>query len=111
MTQENKIETIKPLVQLTYLFYAFAYLTLGVSALLAIAANYWNLDAVKGTWLESHFSAQISLFWHGLLWGLIGWLTLVLYVGYAVWAASFIWMLYRVIKGWQLLQINQAVAG
>lgn len=109
MAQEDQIEAIKPLTQLLYLFYAFAYPTLGVSALIAIMVNYWKLETVKNTWLEGHFSCQISLFWHGLLWGLIGWLTLVLYAGYIVLAVSFIWMLYRVVTGWKLLQINQAM--
>ena len=34
----------------------------------AVILNYWNQNAVRGTWLESHFRWQIRTFWFAVLW-------------------------------------------
>lgn len=107
LSKEDEIESLQSLTQLAYLMYAFSYFTLGITALVAIGINYWKLEKTSGTWLESHFSCQISIFWHCFLWALMGWLTMILYVGYFVFLASFVWMLYRVVKGWKYLQASQ----
>ncbi len=100
----DKTEALKALTQVAYLLYAFSYFSFGVTALIAIGINYWKLEETSNTWLESHFSSQISIFWHCSLWALMGWLTMILYVGYVVFIASFVWMLYRVVVGWRRLQ-------
>ncbi len=67
--------------------------------------NYVKRDDVKGTYLESHFNWQIRTFWWGLLWAVIGFITMFILIGFAVLLANGIWIIYRIIKGW--LKLNE----
>jgi uncharacterized membrane protein len=66
----------------------------------AVIINYVKRDDVRGTFLESHFRWQIRTFWFGLLWLGVGLLTWLILIGYLITAAGFIWIMYRIIKGW-----------
>jgi uncharacterized membrane protein len=68
--------------------------------IVAVIVNYVKIDDVRGTWLESHFRWQIRTFWFGLLWAVIGAISFIILVGWFVLAANYIWMIYRVVKGW-----------
>lgn len=76
---------------------------MGITALVAVIINYVKRPDVTDTWLESHFRWQIRTFWFGLLWGLIGFVTGVIVIGYFVWLALLVWWIYRVVKGWLYL--------
>jgi uncharacterized membrane protein len=95
-------------VTLTHVIYGLyaASLLLGFTAIVAIIINYVKRDDVKGTFLESHFNWQIRTFWWGLLWSVIGFITLFIVIGFAVLLANGIWILYRIIKGWLRLNDN-----
>ena len=97
-------DTNKTLTTVIYGLYASSLL-LGVTMLVAIVMNYVKRDDVAGTWLESHFRWQIRTFWFGLLWCVLGVLTLVLVVGFAVLFANFVWFVYRIVKGW--IRLNE----
>jgi len=73
---------------------------IGLSAIVAVVINYVKRDAVAGTWLESHFRWQIRTFWFGLLWGAIGALLFVFFVGWFILMADAVWIIYRIVKGW-----------
>ena len=75
----------------------------------AVILNYWNQNAVRGTWLESHFRWQIRTFWFGLLWMALGWLTFILLVGWLVLAANCVWLIYRIVKGWLYLNDGKSM--
>ena len=90
----------KNITQLIYALYA-ASILFGVTWIVAIILNYVKLDDVRGTMYESHFRWQIRTFWFGVLWGVVGWVTLLLFgLGILVWAVSGIWFIYRIVKGW-----------
>lgn len=89
----------KTLTTVIYALYASSIL-LGVTILVAIVMNYVKRDDVAGTWLESHFRWQIRTFWFGLLWSVLGVLSLVVVVGFAVLFANLVWFIYRIVKGW-----------
>ncbi|CAN5465854.1 membrane protein [soil metagenome] len=82
---------------------------LGITALVGVIINYVKLDDVRGTWLESHFSWQIRTFWWALLWTIVGFLTLIVFVGFFVLTANAIWVIYRIVKGWLRLNEQRAV--
>ena len=83
-----------------------AFLT-GWPSIIAVILNYVKRSEVRGTWLDSHFSWQIRTFWYALLWLAIGALLFVTMVGIpvavALWFATGIWVLYRIIRGWLAL--------
>ena len=83
-----------------------AFLT-GWPSIIAVILNYVKRSEVRGTWLDSHFSWQIRTFWFALLWLAIGGILFVTVVGipfaFALWFATGIWVLYRIIRGWLAL--------
>ncbi len=101
-TPENE-ESAKTLTTVIYALYAASYFV-GVTAIVAIVMNYVKKDDVAGTFLESHFRWQIRTFWFGVLWGVLGTITMVFIVGWFVLVANGIWVIYRIVKGW--LRLN-----
>lgn len=84
----------------------------GLPSIIAVVMNYARRGAVRGTWLESHFSWQLRTFWWALLWVVLAWLAfgwlILLFIGIPLLAASFffvgIWVAYRVARGWMALR-------
>jgi len=91
------------LTTVIYALYAASYFV-GVTAIVAIVMNYVKKDDVAGTFLESHFRWQIRTFWFGVLWGVLGTITVMFIVGWFVLIANGIWIIYRIVKGW--LRLN-----
>jgi uncharacterized membrane protein len=106
MTNAHTQTDLQPLINVTILVYALqaASFFLGVTFIAAVIINYVKREDMQGTWLESHFRWQIRTFWYGLLWSVIGAITFLIFIGMFILAADFIWILYRIIKGW--LRLN-----
>ena len=77
----------------------------GWPSIIAVILNYVYRGQAQGTWLESHFRWQIRTFWFGLLWSVLGVLSLVVVVGFAVLFANLVWFIYRIVKGW--IRLNE----
>lgn len=103
---DEKIKSAKSLTTIIYALYAASVLV-GITAIVAIIINYVKKEDVAGTWLESHFRWQISTFWFGLLWAIIGFVALFFVVGGFILVANGIWILYRIIKGFLRLNDNK----
>jgi uncharacterized membrane protein len=71
-----------------------------ITFFVAVILNYIKRDDVRGTWLESHFRWQLRTFWFGLLWFVLGGLTYVIVIGWAILFAASLWLIYRILKGW-----------
>ncbi len=80
-----------------------------ITAIVAIVINYVKNGDVAGTFLESHFRWQIRTFWFGLLWGVLGVIASLVVVGWFVLVANVVWIIYRIVKGWLLLNDNRAM--
>lgn len=93
---------MKENLTLTHVIYGLygASLIFGITSIVAIVLNYIKREEVAGTFLESHFRWQIRTFWYTLLWGVIGVITLVILIGFAILIADLIWFIYRIAKGW-----------
>lgn len=108
-SNEDKIKSLKTITQVVYVLYALSYIT-GITGIVGIIINYIKREDAAGTWLESHFTWQIRTFWYGLLWCVIGWLTLVILIGFLILFAGFCWMVYRIVKGWLNLNDNKPMS-
>jgi len=114
------------LVRLTHLIYALhafsalmgvvssaavvtAFLT-GWPSIVAVILNYARRAAVRGTYLESHFTWQIRTFWYALVWVLVAMFLFLTVIGIplalAVVIGTGLWVLYRILRGW--LALNDA---
>lgn len=94
----EKLASLKQLTLVTYVLYALSAFV-GLTAIVAIIINYVKRDDTVGTVYESHFTWQIRTFWFGLLWAVIGGLTVIVGIGILVLLADSIWVIYRIIKG------------
>jgi uncharacterized membrane protein len=83
-----------------------AFLT-GWPSILAVLLNYARRRDTRGTYLESHFRWQIRTFWFALLWVAVAALLFVTIIGipiaWLVFVCTGVWVLYRIIRGWLLL--------
>jgi uncharacterized membrane protein len=95
----QQAESNRTITLACYILYA-ASLISGVTALIAIILNYVKRDDVVGTVYESHFTWQIRTFWYGLLWTVIGFITIPILIGIAILAVACLWFIYRIVKGW-----------
>jgi uncharacterized membrane protein len=91
-----------------YLLHALAPFTAWTLAVIAVVIGAINRDAVKGTWVDSHYSWLLSTFWVGI--ALLVVLTVIfvlsvlgIFLLWLLWFVLTVWYLYRVIKGWMRL--------
>lgn len=96
----------RDIATLVYLIQAISLFT-AVPFFIGVIINYAKRGDVRGTLAESHFRWQIRTFWYSLLWFVVGWATVWILVGFAVWGISWVWMVYRVIRGWLALADNR----
>lgn len=104
----EELASLKTVTTVVYALQALSFFW-GVPALVAVVINYLKRDDARGTVYESHFDWQIRSFWWGLLWSVIGLLLAVVLVGFLVMFIAWIWMVYRVVKGWLKLTEGQPV--
>lgn len=103
---DERTRSAKTLTTIIYGLYAASFLV-GITAIVAIVMNYVKREDMQGTLFESHFRWQIRTFWFGLLWGVLGALSLFIVVGFAVLLANAVWIIYRIVKGWLNLNDNK----
>ena len=104
----DELAALRTITMVIYGLQALSFL-MGVSAIVALVINYVKRDEVRGTLYESHFDWQIKSFWWGLLWFVVGMALAVVLVGGLVLFVAYIWMIYRVVKGWLKLMDGKPV--
>lgn len=104
-------EELAGLKNMTMVVYALQALSFawGITAIVGLIVNYVKREDARGTLYESHFSWQIRTFWWGLLWGVVGLLLAIVGVGFVIMFVAWIWMIYRVVKGWLKLSEGKPV--
>ena len=113
----------KSLTFILYILYMFAIFSAGILAVIALIINYVKLDSVRGTIYESQFKWKIRTFWWYLIWNSLAFVPFFflfmtlnnpdVFTGVALAATTFcvavifiswIWIVYRMIKG--LIRLN-----
>jgi uncharacterized membrane protein len=95
----EELAALKTITQVVYGLQALSFL-FGLSAVVGLMINYIKRDDARGTVYESHFDWQIRSFWWGLLWFVVGMVLAIVLVGALVIFVAYLWMIYRVVKGW-----------
>ena len=99
------------MLHVMYALHAVAPFTAWTLAVVAIIVGAVKRSDYGGTWLESHVSWLSRTFWWGLLGivlaGIVTFILVITVIGLIVawvpFTVLFIWYLYRVIRGWLLL--------
>ena len=113
----------RTLTLVLYVLYIIAIFTGGLLAIIALIINYIKFNDVKGSIFESHFTWQIRTFWWYLFWNVMAFVPFFFvfftgenpntFVGVAFGASvfcvaviglSWVWIVYRAIKG--LIRVN-----
>ena len=102
--------SLRKLAGLVYGLQAAALLV-GVTLFAGVIVNYLKREQAAGTWLESHYRWQIRTFWWSLLWCVLGIATAILLIGLVIMAASAVWFVYRIVRGWTELNEGRPVYG
>jgi len=92
---------------------------MGLIGIAGLIVAYVKRDDARGTWVESHFRWLIRTFWFSFLWGIVGWIVLLLLgiiligipIAFLIWAAASIWVIYRVIRGYLLFKDSRPIPG
>jgi uncharacterized membrane protein len=105
---EAQLKAAKNVTTVIYALYAASFF-LGITAIVAIIMNYVKKDDVVGSFLETHFRWQIRSFWYGLLWLVLGAITVFIGIGFIIMGVTYVWLIYRIVKGWLRLNDNRAM--
>src|SRR5690554_2138977 len=90
-------EQQKNTVLIVYILQAVSFVV-GLTSVAGVIINYLKRDDVKGTWLESHVRWQIKTFWYVLLGGVLGFLLMIIGIGFIILLVTVLWYIYRIIK-------------
>ena len=94
----QRLQSLRSLTLAVYILYAIGVFT-GIPALIGIIINHVKAGDTEGTIYRSHFSWQMRSFWWGLLWAILGWITVWIGVGFIILGASWLWLVYRLVRG------------
>ncbi len=128
MTYSIDKDPNRTLTFVLYVLYIVAIFSAGILAIVALIINYLKLDSVKTSIFESHFRFQIRTFWWYLAWTIIAFIPFlfIFFTGedpalfasvtlgasifcVGVLGLSWLWVVYRAIKGIIRLNDNQAI--
>lgn len=99
---QKSSDALNKITIVVYVLQAIAMLT-ALPMIIAVIINYVKLDDVRGTWYESHFRWQLRTFWFGLLFYIIAFILHIILIGFIIGGITWLWQVYRVIKGaWRL---------
>ncbi len=85
-----------------YGLYALGFIN-GITTIIGVIMAYLRRGEVQGTYLESHFTWQIRTFWITLLASIVGFVLMMVGIGFLILLAVLIWVIYRIVKGWMRL--------
>lgn len=91
-----------------------------IAGIVGVIIAYVKRGEARGTWVESHFTWLIGTFWWSLLWdvvaiviGLLTWwiLGLGILLAIVILAATSIWVIYRVVRGYLAFKDSEPLPG
>jgi len=92
---------------------------MGLVGIVAVIIAYVKRSDARGTWTESHLTWLIRTFWWSLAWGLLCGLVLVtlgliligIPIAFGIWAATTIWVIYRLVRGYLYFKDSKPIPG
>lgn len=103
--------SLRRLATIVYILQAASLFTGSLTLFAGAIINYVRREDVEGSWIESHFRWQIRTFWFTLVWMVIGGITTIFLIGWAILLAVSLWLIYRLTKGWVYLSEQRPMPG
>ncbi|WP_296949770.1 hypothetical protein [uncultured Massilia sp.] len=112
LVYEGGTENDRQFARIMYVVHALTFFfSLGTLSVLPLIANYIKRPDTAGTIVYSHHTWMIRSFWWYLLWWCIIWALVISFVGLlVVWIVApvvWLWMAYRIIRGFIDLNNNR----
>jgi uncharacterized membrane protein len=109
LVYERGIEDAKQFARILYIAHAATFLfSLGLFNVLVLIVNYIRRPETVGTMVYSHHTWMIRSFWWYVVWVAVGWfLWFTVVLPFVVWGLAWVWMAYRIIKGFLDLNNNR----
>ncbi|MCS4533730.1 DUF4870 family protein [Neisseria montereyensis] len=95
---------------IVYALYAASLLSIGAAVIAGVIMAYIKRDEMQGTLYYDHMQYLIKTFWWSLLGFIIGYITLVIFIGSIILFIVGIWFIYRVVAGFIKLYDNKPVS-
>ncbi len=95
--ERTSAEGDRTLVLVAYILHLVGAVA-GLTSIVGLIVNYLRRDRYDEI-LASHHAWMIRSFWWALLWGVIGFITIVILVGWAILLFVWIWYIYRHVRG------------
>lgn len=133
MMSDTKRRSLITYNHITYFLYVISYFTAGLLWIVPIVMNYAKRRDADGSWIATHFDWQIKTFWYSIVWFFLGIIIItfalggfgvsvladsgniaigsVLLAGFGllIMTFTFIWHLYRIVRGWIALTDGRPV--
>ncbi len=107
MTSEQQKSTTPTAAKIIYILLLISTVV-GFTGIIALIMAYVFKDNTTD-WLQTHYRFQIRTYWIGLLYTVVGLITLTITIGYLILMFTFIWMVVRCAKGLKQLESGQPV--
>lgn len=109
MNEITELRAYKKITATIYLLQVCSFLLAGIPLLVGVLVNFLHKNDVLNTWLESHFDWQIKTAWITLAGFAISGITFELGVGLYVLISTIIYLVFRIVVGWNALNDNKAI--
>lgn len=107
--ETERLKSLKTTTGIVYLCQVLAFGFAGIPLLVGVIINYVKRDEVRGTYLESHFNWQVKTVWVTLLLLAIAGVTVQFGIGVFILIATILWLVYRIVLGWNALSSNKPI--
>ena len=113
---ERGVEDAKQFARILYVAHALTFIfSAGMLSILVLIVNYVKRPDTAGTMVYSHHTWMIRSFWWYAIWFAIatvifftlGLILIGLPIAWGIWGLAWIWMAYRIIRGFMDLNNNK----
>jgi len=114
LVYEHGAEDAKQFARILYIAHAITFFfSLGTLSILVLIVNYIRRPDTIGTMVYSHHTWMIRSFWFYVLWMVVALVLAITLIGiplaWLVGVGAWIWMAYRIIRGFLDLNNNKAM--
>lgn len=95
--EHTSVEGDRTLVVVSYVLHLVGAVA-GITSIVGLVINYLKRDRYDELF-DSHHAWMIRSFWWALLWGVIGVITIVILIGWAILFLVWVWYIYRHVRG------------
>ena len=98
---------------ISYIYAIYALFALGIFGLVpaigGVIMAYAKRNELRGTIYFDHIQFLLKTFWITLIFGIIGYFTLIFLIGFPILLLTFGWYTFRIVSGFLRLRENRAI--